>query len=94
MNLPAVFTEAVNLVVQMRLVPLAHSLILHDLGETILMSRYPNDLARLLVHIGRCETDPWFWMGSRGVVDKLLVNGPPVEIEQGLRELIAKHDLC
>ena len=92
-NLPAVFTEAVNLAVQMRSVPLAHSLILHDLGESILINRYPNDLARLLVHIGRCQTDPWFWMGSREVVDRLLGSGPPVEIEQGLRELIAKHDL-
>lgn len=92
-HLPGVFSEAVGVAIQMPPVSLSQSHILHDLGESELMERYPSDLARFLVHLGKHDTAPWFWMGTREVVDKLLGKGLQTDLNQGLRELIARHHL-
>lgn len=93
MHLPGVFPEAVGVATQMRQVHLTRSYILHDLRESELTERYPDDLAKFLIHLGRNDTEPWFWLGTREVVDKLLSAGLPDDLEQGLRELIMKHNL-
>ena len=93
MHLPGVFSEAVGVATQMRQVHLTRSYILHDLGNSELTERYPDDLAKFLVHLGRNDTEPWFWLGTRQVVDKLLSVGLPDDLAQGLRELKVKHNL-
>ena len=93
MDLPGVFPEAVEVAIQMRRVHLSRSYILHDLSERELTERYPDDLARLLVHLGQNDTEPWFWLGTREVVDQLLAKDLPVNLKQGLRELIIRHNL-
>ena len=92
-HLPGVFPEAVGVAVQMPPGDLRQSHILHDLGESELIERYPDDLAKFLVHLGRHDTAPWFWIGTREVVDKLLAKGLRAELNQGLSELIVRHRL-
>ena len=93
MHLPAVFPEAVGVAMQMRQVPLNHSHILHGLSESELIERYPDDLAKLLVNLGKHDTNSWFWFGTREAIDKLLAKGTPQDISEGLRELIVRYNL-
>ena len=93
MHLSGVFSEAVGMATQMRQMHLTRSHILHDLSDSELTERYPDDLAKLLIHLGRTDTEPWFWLGTRKVIDKLLAIGLPDALEQGLGELIVKHNL-
>ena len=90
-HLTGVFPEAVEVASRMRVAPLNHSLILHDLEEAHLTDRHPKELTKFLLHLSECETEPWFWMDIRGVVDRLLAKGLPIELELGLRELLARH---
>ena len=92
-HLPGVFPEAVGVAVQMPPGSLSQSHILHDLGESELIERYPDDLAKFLIHIGKQDTGPWFWLGTRQVVDRLLAEGLRDDLAQGLRELIARYHL-
>ncbi len=92
LHLPGVFSEAVGMAIQMPPETQTPSH-LHDLGESELIERYPEDLAQFLVHLGRHDTAPWFWVGTRKVVDKLLVKGLRADLDQGLRELTVKHHL-
>ena len=92
-HLAGVFPEAVGVAVQMPPGDLSQSHILHDLGESELIERYPDDLAKFLVHLGRHDTALWFWIGTREVVDRLLAKDLRAELNQGLSELIVRHRL-
>ena len=92
-HLPGVFPEAVGVAIEMPSRTLTRSYILQDLGESELIERYPDDLAKFLVHLGRYDTSPWFWEGSWEVVDKLLAKGLRADLNQGLRELVVRHHL-
>lgn len=92
-HLPGVFHEAVGVAVQMPPVPLSQSHILHDFGWSELIDRYPDELAEFLVHLGRHDTALGFWMGTRELVDKLLAQGLRADLNQGLHELIVRHQL-
>ena len=89
--LPSVFPEAVSLAAQMRRVPLQRSMVLHGISESNLIDEQPDGLAKFLIHLGQCDTHPWFWHRTREVVDKLLAKKLPPEFETGLHELIAKN---
>ena len=91
MHLPGVFPEAVSLAAQMPKAPLDKSTILHRLSESGLIDEHPNGLANFLIHLGQCDTQPWFWYRTREAVDKLLAKELPPDIETGLHELIAKN---
>ena len=92
-HFPVVFSEAVELAIQMPLVTLTRSHILRNLGENELIERYPEDLAKFLIHLGRHDTGPWFWASARKVFDKLLTKGLRADLNQGLHELIVRHNL-
>ncbi len=92
-RLPGVFSEAVEVAIQMPPVPLTRSYILHDLRESELIGRYPDDLAKFLIHLGRQDNASWFWVGARETVDKVLAKGLRADLDQGLRELIVSHHL-
>ena len=92
-HLPGVFPDAVSLAVRMRKVPLARSMTLHRIGESGLIDEHPNDLAKLLIHLGQCGTQPWFWHRTGDIVERLLAKELPPDIDTGLRELIAKNGL-
>ena len=90
-HLPAVFPEAVRLAVQMNPAKsLDKIFILLDLLESELLDRYPDDLAKLLIHLGQYKTAR-FWHGKGEVVNKLLAKDLGAELNQGLRELIVRH---
>ena len=93
MDLPGVFPEAVEMAIQMRRVHLSRSHILYDLSKRELSERYPDELARFLVHLGQNDTEPWFWLGTREVFDQLLAKDLPVNLKQELRELMVRHNL-
>ena len=91
-RLPGVFPEAVGMATQMPPGSLTRSyILLHDLRESEMTDRYPEDLAKFLVHLGKHETASWFWHGTRAVVDSLLAKGLPSNLDRELHELIAKH---
>ena len=90
-HLTEAFTEAVEVASRMRTVPLSNSLIPSDVEEANLADRYPNELAKFLLHLNKCESEPWFWMDSRGTIDNLLTKNLPADLELGLRELLARR---
>lgn len=92
-HLLGVFSEAVEVAIQMPTATLTRSYILHDLGENELIERYPDDLAKFLIHLGKQDTEPWFWLGTRQAVDRLLAKGLRDDLSQGLRELIVRYNL-
>ena len=92
-HLPGVFSEAVGVAIQMPTGTLTGSYILYDLGKSELVERYPDDLAKFLVHLGKQNTEPWFWLGTREAIDRLLAEGLRDDLEQGLRELIVRYHL-
>ena len=91
MHLPGVFPDAVDVATRMRPISLTRSRVLYRIGESSLIKRYPKEIARLLIHFGECNVQPFFWYGTRDAVDKLLEKGLPSNLDQGLRELIAKR---
>ena len=91
MLLPGVFAEAICTAAQMRSVPIQRSMVLHDIGENNLIDEQPDNLAKLLIHLGHCDTQPWFWHRTREAVDRLLAKELPPEIQTGLHELVAKN---
>ena len=91
MHLPSVFPEAVSLATQMRRVPLRRSTVLHGISESNLIEEQPDDLAKFLIQLGQHDTQPWFWHRTREVVERLLAKELPLDIETGLRELVAKN---
>ena len=54
---------------------------------------YPGDLAKFLIHLGKQDTEPWFWLGTREAIDRLLAKGLLDDLAQGLRELIVRYRL-
>ena len=89
-HLTGVFPEAVKLAVRMRKVPLGRTMVLYRISESNLIDEQADSLARFLIHLGQCDTHPWFWHRTRETVDKLLAVELPSEIETGLHELIAR----
>ena len=90
-HLPGVFSEAVSLAVRMRKVPLERSMILHRISESGLIDEYPNDLAKFLIQLGQYDTQPWLWYGTKDAVERLLAKELTLDIDKGLRELLAKN---
>ena len=92
--LQGVFSEAVAMAVQMGPAPLKRSLQLHrKVSETNLINRYPNDLARFLIHLGKCETPPWFWYQDSQILHHLLEKDLPEELANELDDLILRIEI-
>ena len=87
----SVFPEAVSLAVRMRKVPLERTRILSRISESGLIDEHPKDLAKFLIHLGQCDTQPWLWHSTRDMVERLLAKELPPDIDTGLRELVAKN---
>ena len=90
-HLPGVFPKAVSLAVRMRKVSLQRSMILYHISESGLIDEHPDNLAKFLIHLGQCDTQPWFWHRTGDMVERLLAKELPPDIDTGLRELIAKN---
>ena len=73
--LPAVFPEAVETATKMPKATITRSRVLHNISERGLVERFPVELAKFLVHLGQCQTEPWFWMRTRSVIDRPVGKG-------------------
>ena len=92
-NLTGVFPQAVELVTQMESIPSNRVPILSSLGNDDLVERYPNDLAKLLIHVGKADTDIWSWLGLKNTVERLGQLDLPTELKDGLAETAARHSM-
>ena len=91
--LPSVLPEVVDLAVQMRTVPLSRLWASYVLRESNLIERYPNELATFLVHLGKCDTQPWFWLRLGESMERLLANALEPDLEKSIRGLMVRHGL-
>ena len=92
-HLQGVFPEAVDMALQMGPVPLELPLYLqlsHNIGKINLINRYPVELAQLLIHLGKCQTSPWFWYQDSQILHQLLEKDLPEDLKQELQETILR----
>ena len=91
--LQAVFSEAVDCAVQMPVRQSDLSTLIYEFDTKEIWRRYPEEVARLLIHLGKSRVPGYMWYGGRKLVDKLLDTDLSPAREQGLKELIATLDL-
>ena len=86
-HLTAVFPEAVDLAVQMPSIPLQNYDLIHELETGDLWQKYPEEVARLLIHWGKSDLRKDVWYSGAELIDKLLQSGISPELKQKLKEL-------
>ena len=91
--LPAVYPEAVDLAVRMRDVSLQRGMVIHWTGTSEVVQQHPEAVARLLIHLGRADHQPWIWHETAEIVDELLQSNLDSEIEVSLKETAARIGL-
>jgi hypothetical protein len=91
-ELEPVFPEAVEAICQSRVPPLEHSSLFWRLGkeETEIATRYPEDLARLLVHLTAGLQIPRYFCGElEKLTEKIINAGAPATILRRLCDNLA-----
>ena len=88
-RLTAVFPEAVNLAVQMPSIPLQNYHVIHELETGDLWQSHPEEIAKLLVHWGKCDLRENVWFSGMELINKILPNISP-KLKQQLEELKVK----
>ena len=91
--LTAVYPQAVDMAIKMRAVSLQRGIIVYQIEKAELASRYPEAVAKLLIHLGETNQEPWVWHGAKGICDELLQSPLDGETEVRLRETIARIGL-
>lgn len=92
-TLQAVFPEAVELAVQMRVSQSNIPILIFEIARKKLWQKYPEDVARLLIHLGNSGEPSYMWHGGRELADKLLSTDLSATRKQGVNELIVRLDL-
>jgi len=92
-NLGTFFPEAVNIAIRMPHTFLHHCMVVFELGESDLVLRYPEAVAKLLIYLGQFDSPGLIWHQGGVLINKLLQSGLPSVLEQGLKELNAKIGL-
>jgi len=87
--LTAIYPEAVELAVQMRPVTLHHATILHQLKESVLVDKYPESVAKLLIHLSKAEEPQFMWYGTAEIIERLRKHDLDAETAIGLDEVMA-----
>ena len=86
-HLTAVFREAVDLAVQMPSIPLQNYRVIHKLKTGGLWQSHPEEVAKLLVHWGKCDLREDVWFSGVKLINKLLQLDISSELKQQLKEL-------
>lgn len=86
-HLTAVFPEAVDLAVQMPSIPLQNYHLIYELETGDLWQKYPEEVAKLLIHWGKCDLREGVWFPGAQLIDKLLQSNIAPERKQKLKEL-------
>ena len=92
-QLPAVYSEAVDLAVRMRTVPLPRGTIIYRIRKSGLVTQHPEAVAKLLIYLGKANLQPSTWHAAKEIFDELLQSNLDSETEASLREIIAKTGL-
>ncbi len=71
-HLTAVFSEAVDLAVQMQKVQLKNYWGIDRLNKSDLSQRHPEALAKLLIYLWECNLPNYTWVSGQELIDKLL----------------------
>ena len=88
-RLTSVFPEVVNLAVQMPSIPLQNYHVIHELETGDLWQSHPKEVAKLLVHWGKCDLREDVWFSGMELINKILPNISP-KFKQQLEELKVK----
>ena len=86
-RLTAIFPEAVNLAVQMPSIPLQNYHVIHELETGDLRQSHPEEVAKLLVHWGKCDLREDVWFSGMELINKILQSDISPELKQKLEEL-------
>ena len=86
-HLTAVFPEAVDLAVQMPSIPLQSYSIIHEFDTGDLWQSHPEEVAKLLIHWGKCDLQEEAWFSGEQLIDKLLEWDISPGLKQELEEL-------
>ena len=81
-HLTAVFSEAVDLAVQMQKVQLENYWGIDRLNKTDLSQRHPEALAKLLIYLWECNLSNYTWVSGQELIDKLLQQDINITSEQ------------
>lgn len=82
-----VFPEAVVLAVRMPKESMQRGLSIHKINHSDLWRRYPEAVAKLLIHLGGCESPPYAWYMGNELIDKLIESDIPESLKEKLKEL-------
>ena len=92
-SLTAVFSEAVELALRMPPVPSHHGMLIHDIKEKEIWQEHPEEVARLLIHLGNSGSPRYSWHRGRELIENLVGTDLSSELKRGLKELIVKLNL-
>ena len=91
-NLKAVYPKAVELATRMQSVPTPRAMLIHQLSESDIPAKFPESVARLLIHISKAGHS-FMWYGARPIVDQLLDSPLDGDTKSGLQEILVKFNL-
>ena len=96
--LKSVFPEAVDIAIRMSaedMRPETGRNMVFTLSESDLPNSYPVSVAKLLIYLGKCDkySETYRWYKGKELVDRLLQDDLPDDLETGLKELVAQEGL-
>ena len=86
-HMTAVFSEAVDLAVQMQEVQLENCWVIDRLNESDLSQYHPESVAKLLIYLWEGNLPRYIWISGRELIDKLLQLDISPEHKQELEEI-------
>ncbi len=92
-HLTSVFSEAIELAIQMPKAQLQQSLIIYQLTKSDLITTFPTESAKLVLYFGDLRTHSLFWHKSSEIFNALNNSQINSELKQQLAELKAKLGL-
>ena len=92
-SLTAAYPEAVELAIKMPTVPMRRGMLIHQLADSNIHTRYPESVAKLLIRLGEADNRYYMWHGAKSIIDQLLQTSLEEETRTGLKEIVAKFAL-
>ena len=89
-HLTGVFSEAVDLAIQMPKIQWNAGGMLYGLEKGDLPNTHPEAMARLVIYLGQSDLPSYAWYKGQELIDKLLQSNLSSELKQELKELAAK----
>ena len=87
LHLTSVFSEAVDLAVQMPQTPLENCGVIYELSDSDLLQNHPQAVGKLLIYLWKCNLPRYCWHSVQEIVDALLLSDISSELKQELEEI-------